>query len=179
MKRVLLSITLLLTILTSMSFGKPGVLNQPAPAWEVDSWHQLPDGKTGIDVSDYKDKVVYLYNFQSWCPGCHSHGFPTLQKLIKKFEGNENVTFVTIQTVFEGFTSNTEDKALQTAKKYNLNIPVGHSGTNGKRSKVMTSYRTGGTPWTVIIDKKGIVRYNDFHAQVEQADTLIQKLLAE
>jgi thiol-disulfide isomerase/thioredoxin len=43
----------------------------------------------------------------------------------------------------------------------------------------MIDYRTGGTPWTVIIDRDGVVRYNDFHIGVEEAAALIQRLRDE
>ena len=82
-----------------------GILNQKAPSWNVDQWLGLPAGKKMLDVGDYKGKVVYLYCFQSWCPGCHSHGFPTLQKTMAHFKGDEEVAFVAVQTVFEGLRS--------------------------------------------------------------------------
>lgn len=42
-----------------------GILNQKAPGWGVSQWFQLPDDKTRLDIGDFKDKVVYLYCFQS------------------------------------------------------------------------------------------------------------------
>ncbi|MCH7878660.1 MAG: redoxin domain-containing protein, partial [candidate division Zixibacteria bacterium] len=62
-----------------------GILDRPAPDWSVEKWHNLPPGKQSLDISDYKGKVLYLYCFQSWCPGCHKHGFPTLQKMLANF----------------------------------------------------------------------------------------------
>ncbi|MHC4873676.1 MAG: TlpA family protein disulfide reductase [Planctomycetota bacterium] len=156
-----------------------GILGQTAPAWEGVRWHNLPEDKKTLDISDYKGKILYLYCFQSWCPGCHRHGFPTLTALIKKYEGKDDVAFVTIQTAFEGFGSNNYKTAAATAKRYRLDIPVGHSGSAGERSKIMQSYRTGGTPWTIIIDKSGNVRYNDFHISVDKAAELIERLREE
>ena len=43
----------------------------------------------------------------------------------------------------------------------------------------MARYRTGGTPWTVIIDRKGVVRYNDFHANADTATQWVSTLLKE
>lgn len=157
----------------------PGILNQPAPGWAVKKWLNLPDGALSLDVADLKGKVLYLYCFQSWCPGCHSHGFPTLQKMIKRYQGNDDVTFVAVQTVFEGFASNTFEHAKAVAKRYHLDIPIGQSGENGKRSPLMSAYRTGGTPWTVIIDRGGVVRFNDFHARESSASELIDRLLED
>ena len=41
----------------------------------------------------------------------------------------------------------------------------------------MARYRRGGTPWFIIIECDGMVRYNDFHVSVDQADKLIRAAL--
>ena len=154
-----------------------GVLGKKAPSLGVRTWFNLPEGKDSVDVSDYEGKVVYLYGFQSWCPGCHKYGFPTLTKLIEHYKNNDEVAFVAVQTAFEGFSTNTPQSAKETAERYNLTIPVGHSGSAGERSTVMQRYRTEGTPWTVIIDRKGIVQYNNFHIAPDDAIAMIGRLL--
>ena len=154
-----------------------GILGKQAPAWSVDQWLNLPPGKKKVDLQDFHGKVLYLFCFQSWCPGCHSIGFPTLRKVMSRFKGNDDVAFVAIQTVFEGFASNTFDHAKQIARKYKLTMPVGQSGEHGNQSEVMARYRSGGTPWVVIIDRDGVVRHNEFHIGVEEADELIRTLL--
>ena len=146
-----------------------GILNQKAPSWNVDQWLGLPAGKKMLDAGDYKGKAGYLYCFQSWCPGCHSHGFPTLQKTMAHFKGDEEVAFVAVQTVFEGFSSNTLKRAGETAQRYDLDIPIGHSGSDGQFSSLMRDYRNGGTPWTIIIDKQGVVRFNGFRIEADEA----------
>ena len=88
-----------------------GIQGRNAPPWGVETWFNLPESKQRLDVHDFGSKVLYLYCFQSWCPGCHSSGFPTLQAMLGEYEGNHEVTFVAIQTVFEGFDANTLEKA--------------------------------------------------------------------
>ncbi len=175
----LLAIAIALSTLTASATAETrtlGILKRQAPAWEVTQWFQLPDGKTSLDVNDFKGKVVYLYCFQSWCPGCHSHGFPTLQQLTKHFANDPNVAFVAIQTTFEGYGFNTFNKAKATMAKYDLTVPTGQSGDPDARSRLMRSYRTGGTPWTIIIDKHGVVQFNNYHIQAAQAIQLIEYL---
>ena len=165
---------------TSLAMGQSrGVLGREAPSWRVDEWFQLPKDTESLDVLDYRGKVIYFYGFQSWCPGCHSHGFPTLQELIRRFEGTKDVAFVAVQTTFEGFQTNTAAKALATAKRYGLKIPIGHSGSDNRRSRIMSDYRTGGTPWTIIIDRKGVVRFNDFRISADAGEQMIKQLLKE
>jgi len=40
----------------------------------------------------------------------------------------------------------------------------------------MAKYRSGGTPWTVIIDPAGRVVYNHFHIDSDEAVRLIRSL---
>jgi thiol-disulfide isomerase/thioredoxin len=155
------------------------VVGHPAPRWGVTEWTNLPEGTKKLDVDDFAGKVVVLFCFQSWCPGCHSRGFPTLKALVKRFAGDDDVAFVAVQTVFEGFAQNTAEKAWATAKKYKLDIPFGHSGTAKARPAIMKSYRTRGTPWMIVIDREGKVRFSDFHIQTDQAIGLIDKLKKE
>ena len=177
----------IVTFITILGLMKPlqaqippgGILNQKAPSWEVNQWFQLPEGKETLDISDFEGKVVYLYCFQSWCPGCHKYGFPTLQKLIAKFGNDEDVAFVAVQTTFEGFSTNSFERGKEVADQYGLKIPIGHSGSPEKYSELMVSYQTRGTPWAIIIDKNGIVRFNNFHIEPEMAITLINELKAE
>lgn len=153
-----------------------GALGKKASPWGASNWIALPKGKKDLNPADFSGKVVYLYCFQSWCPGCHSSGFPTLKKVSDHYEGDDEVAFVAIQTVFEGFNANPPSKVPAMAKRYGFSFPMGHSGSQGKPSQLMRSYRTGGTPWTIIIDKEGVVRYNDFHISPEKAKALIDTL---
>jgi len=154
----------------------PGILGQEAPEWAVTEWINLPGGKTSLDIGDYKGKTLYVYGFQSWCPGCHRHGFPTLQKVIEQFGDVPEVGIIAIQTSFEGFGTNNFERAKEVAKRYRLKIPVGQSGTAGSPSQFMRNYRTGGTPWTIIVGPDGIVRFNDFHMDPSEAIRLIEDL---
>jgi len=159
--------------------GERGVKGKAALEWGASHWIQLPEGKKDLNPKDYEGKVLYLYCFQSWCPGCHKHGFPTLKALSSKYASTQDVAFVSIQTVFEGHGSNPPSRVTEMAKRYDLTFPMGHSGTENKKSVLMRNYRTGGTPWTIIIDKKGVVRFNGFHISQEKASALIEELRKE
>ena len=162
------------------AMAKPtgGILGQDAPEWKVEEWISLPTGmKAGPKLGDLKGKTVYLYCFQSWCPGCHSSGFPTLKEVSDHFKGDDEVAFVVMQTVFEGFSANTPEKARAVARKYDLeHLPFAQSGTRERESDIMKSYRTRGTPWTIIIGPDGKVAYNDFHIKAAEAIELIDEL---
>lgn len=175
MRRFLLILFLFASVLSAQEL-RYGILNQKAPSWGVTDWYQLPGGKKSLDIADFKGKVIYLYCFQSWCPGCHKYGFPILKQVIDKFKDDPEVAIVAVQTTFEGYRYNGFQQAKQTAKKYGLKIPVGQSGTREKDSELMTNYRTGGTPWVIIIDKQGMVRYNNYHIHLTLAVHFIEQL---
>lgn len=160
-------------------FARPkrGIQGKMAPDWHVNKWFQLPNSDHPPEIKQYQGKVLVLFFFQSWCPGCHSRGFPTIQSLKVRFAQDDRVKFLAIQTVFEGFSSNTASKALSSAQSFQLKIPIGHDDGGGRRSITMGRYRSGGTPWIVIIDPRGKVRYNHFHLNLAKGIKLIQSLL--
>lgn len=83
--------------------------------------------------------------------------------------------------MFEGYGFNTPDKIRQNQIKYALNIPMAHAPGDSAAHvapEIMRNYRSGGTPWTVIVDPSGKVVYNDFHIEKVQAVALIEQLLA-
>ncbi len=179
---------ILLMLLTTIVFGqeteqkKFGIEGQIAPSWDIGYWIDGEGNETDLKLEDYNGKVVYMMCFQHWCPGCHDYGFPTLKYLQRSYERNQDVTFVAIQTVFEGQQINNEKKLKKSQKKYKLNIPFGHDdGANMDRkySNVMHNYRTGGTPWVIIIDKSGKVVFNDYNIEPKYANRIIQKALKE
>ncbi len=107
-------------------------------------------------------------------------GFPTLKQLTATFKGDDRVVFLAVQTVFEGYRTNTRDKLRANQLKYGLAIPMAHAPGNQETHQppfIMQAYRSGGTPWKVIIDPSGKVVYNDFHIPVDQATMLIRRLL--
>lgn len=143
-----------------------------APEFNVKQWIDAEGHKTKpIHLSDYKGKFKILYCFQSWCPGCHSKGFPTLKIMVDALKDKENIQFLAVQTVFEGFDVNTYDKMVETQKQYDLKIPFGHdAGTDeNSQSHIMTNYKTGGTPWFIFIDKHDNVVFEDFGLNPEAA----------
>jgi hypothetical protein len=40
--------------------ARRGIEGIKAPTWNVGEWVQFPEGKTSLDVADFKGKVVYL-----------------------------------------------------------------------------------------------------------------------
>ena len=150
-----------------------------APEFHVKDWIDAFGNITNpIKLSDLKGQFKILYCFQSWCPGCHSRGLPDLKKMVDALKEKGNISFLAIQTVFEGHESNTYEKMVETQKQYGLKIPFGHdAGDDGKsRSNMMTNYKTGGTPWFIFIDKHDAIVFADFHLNADAAIAFLKAL---
>lgn len=158
------------------SEARYGIVGRKAPELEVNYWIDPLGKPTRFELSSTRGKWVFLKCFQSWCPGCHSHGFPALKKISDAFQGNPQVAVAGIQTTFEGFSTNTVDKVRQIQLQYDLQIPMGHDAGDPDgdyRPSTMRNYRTGGTPWMILIDPDAVVIYNDFGVN---SDNLIAML---
>jgi len=141
------------------------------------------DGKTSkeIKLSDYPNQFKVIFCFQSWCPGCHQIGFPSLQQLTQAFTKSDNIAFFAIQTVFEGFNENTADQIVELQQRYDLKIPFGHDAGDDDKSTAnfMLDFHTKGTPWFVLIDQNNNLVFSDFHINVENAIAYIKQEIGE
>jgi peptide-methionine (R)-S-oxide reductase len=161
-----------------MNTGIPG---QPAPEFRFDHWLANVDPTNGLTIAGIDEPIIYLYNFQSWCPGCHSHGFPTMKAVTDHFEHSgrvDLVKFIAVQTVFEGHDTNTPEAALDAVRRHGLSdVALGHD--SGNRPTIMQDYHTGGTPWTVIIGPgpTRTVLADGFQVDAQAAITLIEQHL--
>ncbi len=142
---------------------------KPAPELRVDQWIDA-EGKEAkpYRLAQFEGKFKVIFCYQHWCPGCHSHGLPALQKITEAFKDNDQIQFLAVQTVFEGFEKNSYDKIRHTQEKYKLHIPFGHDPGKGM-STIMADYHTKGTPWFIFIDQKNNIVFEDFNLDPEAA----------
>jgi thiol-disulfide isomerase/thioredoxin len=151
-----------------------GIVDRYAPELEVDYWIDQDGKPASFNLAENAGKWVFLKCFQSWCPGCHSHGLPAVKKISEALAGNPKIAFAGIQTVFEGRSINTADKIRKIQLQYNLKMPVGHD-PGEDRSRTMMAYRTGGTPWMILISPNRKVVYNDFSINADAAIDFLQR----
>ncbi len=152
----------------------PGIEGHMAPELDVGYWIDANGEPGSFSMADAKGKWVFLKCFQNWCPGCHKSGFPTLKKFSDRFHDHPDVAIAGIQTVFEGYSTNTQDAVRELQLRYELPITMGHDPGNPEKkeySSTMVNYRTGGTPWLILVNPEGVVVHNAFHVN---ADALIE-----
>lgn len=144
------------------ALSRYGITGALAPELRVPTWFDR-DGRPRppVALNDRPGRPVILYCFQAWCPGCHISGFATLHTLIERL--GDRADYYAIQTVFEGHAENTEARLREEQRRYGLGIPFGHDAGDVRRlPSTMHDYRTGGTPWFVVIDASGRVIADGF-----------------
>lgn len=148
-----------------------GIEGYMAPELVMDYWIDGDGKPSSFSVQKERGKWVFLKCFQNWCPGCHSSGFPTLKAFSDEFFGHPKVAIAGIQTVFEGYSTNTVEAVRELQLRYDLPIVMGHDPGNQDTHDVpttMRNYRTGGTPWLILINPDGVVVYNGFHVNPDK-----------
>ncbi|MDC0434369.1 redoxin domain-containing protein [bacterium] len=146
-----------------------GIVGSQAPELEINNWSGASGEPVTFSIAASRGKWTFLKCFQYWCPGCHSSGFPTLAAVQDAFGAHGDVAIAAIQTVFEGYSTNREDRIPDIRERYDLEIPIGHDAGDpdgegiARWPSTMRNYRTGGTPWLVLIDPAGNVVFDGFH----------------
>ena len=165
----------------AQSDNRYGIVGHAAPKLHLDYWIDKDGQPAGFSMQASRGKWVLLKCFQDWCPGCHSSGFPALKKFADAFWDHPDVAIAGIQTVFEGFRSNTLEDVRKLQLRYELPITMGHDPGDPQgdhRPRTMIDYRTGGTPWLILINPQGVVVFNGFHVHAEKLIEYVGKQIA-
>ena len=86
-----------------------------------------------------------------------------MNALREKFADAPDLVLANIQTVWESPKKNSRKSLAKTIKKHEIQIPTGFDlRIDGEgASHFSSSYGTYGTPWLIIIDRNGVVRYSE------------------
>ena len=134
-----------------------------APAWDISEWINQDPG----NVDALRGKVVVIDFFQLWCPGCNQFSGLLMSRWQKKFErqtADGQLVFVKIHTVFEGHSYQTVKRLKGYLKEKQIDLPVGvDRHADGQRlPETMRRYRSRGTPEMAVINREGIIRFQEF-----------------
>jgi membrane-associated protease RseP (regulator of RpoE activity) len=134
-----------------------------APPWHAYAWANAEEGKEPSPETT-KGKVLVIHAFQSWCPECARRGFPVMKQVEDELGAAADVVLCHLQTVFEATKENTPERGPKEAAKYGIKAPVGFDARvdGAAQSLLMDRFGTVGTSWTIVIDRKGSVRFNGF-----------------
>ena len=139
----LLALTVLTTAATlSAAAPLPLQIGAPAPAFQLNSNSGKP-----LALADFKGQIVLLNFWASWCGPCRQE-MPILEQLNRQYHG-KGVTLLGVNVEPDSAA------AVQWLKATPVTFPI----LFDTDSKVSSLYEVAGMPNTVIIDRKGQVRY--------------------
>jgi len=140
-----------------------------APELRVPHWIDANgDALPALSLADLGAGYKLIFCFKAECPGCHSVGFPIMQKLVAGLS-DKNFGFAVIHTAFDDDPRNSFERVREMQLKYDLKVPFGHDPKVGDAYPTfMTDYGTRGTPFFVAIDPNGEVIFGDFSLDADK-----------
>ncbi len=134
----------------------------PAPDLTIEKWLNT---ETELQLESFRGKVVCVFVFQLLCPGCVQHLVPQAKKVHAYFSPHDLVV-LGLHSVFEHHAAMREGTLRAFLHEYGISFPVGidaHSPNDPEGiPQTMRTYGMKGTPTTLLIDRKGILRSSAF-----------------
>lgn len=100
-------------------------------------------------LDELRGKVVLINFWATWCPPCIAE-MPALNQLYESVRQNPNLVFVTVDA-----DSNLE-RAKAFMKKHSYTLPV-----YSLNSSISEQLFSGSLPTTLVVDKRGQVRFKE------------------
>lgn len=121
-----------------------------------------------ISLSSFKNKIVIIDFWATWCGPCRS-SFPGTQQLINKYKNQPDIAFLFIDTWERKDLKLMRNEAQDFITKNNYTFEV----LLDNEDKVVGNYKVDGIPTTFIIDKYGKIAFmgypsDDIGAEIEK-----------
>jgi thiol-disulfide isomerase/thioredoxin len=149
-------------MLFSMCLGPSELEDERAPDFTV-----LDTGDRAHNLTDYRDMVLVIEFFATWCGPCHSQ----LEEL-KDLRGRlpaDRVAFLQI----DSDDRESRSKVVQYVEDNDIPWPVAYNG-----GSVGADYDVDAIPTVVIVDGEGVVRhYNTGVVSADKLEEWIDELL--
>jgi peroxiredoxin len=148
-------------VVASSAFAASGDASGPAPSFTLTTLSGQPDG-----LSQYKGQVVMVNFWATWCGPCQQE-MPLLDQMYKKYKP-AGFTLIGVNV----------DKESPAVKELLARKPVSFPVLLDPANQVSKAYHVDEMPSSVIIDRKGQIRYihrgykpgdeNDYQDRIRQ-----------
>ncbi len=150
-----------------------------APAYPlcVEVGKPIPDvslpslGGEKVALSDFKGKIVLLAFWASWCPRCEEE-LTFLQGIYKT---SPDIVVVAINQESQNVSKTHLDRIRRTLKDWKIDFPV----LIDKNLDAWNAFCINALPTSIILDKKGVIRYaeaNYYWASQDKFAEVIQAI---
>ena len=132
------------------------------PAFDFEALNLVGDS---ISLKDFKNKVVILDFWATWCAPCIA-SFPAFQKVIDKYKEDKDVIFL-----FINLDSNGNDRRLEISdflieRKYNFEVLLDSKGT------IAQSYSVTSLPTKIVVNKKGRINFRNSGSKKDEQEMI-------
>ena len=130
-----------------------------APELIVSKWLN----RSPLSLESLRGKVVMVVAFQMLCPGCVSEAIPQAKKIFASFPEND-LALIGLHTVLEHHAAMQEVSLKAFLHEYRIAFPVAIDmpSENHPIPQTMALYQMQGTPTTLLIDREGKLRTQQF-----------------
>ena len=111
-----------------------------------------------VSLSDYKNKIVVLDFWATWCAPCKK-SFPAMQMAINKFKDDKNVEFLFIHTWEREADPTQSAKEYITSNNYDFKVLMDLKNPETKSNEVVSLYKVRGIPAKFVVDDNGFIRF--------------------
>lgn len=135
------------------------------PEWQTTQWFNTP---APLQLADLRGRVVLIHAFQMLCPACVLHALPLASKVHEAF-ANAGVAVIGLHCVFEHHAVMQPPALEAFIHEYRLRFPIGvdEASTDGPLPRTMAAWALQGTPSTLLVDRTGRLRWQQFGAVEE------------
>ncbi|MGE5664812.1 MAG: TlpA family protein disulfide reductase [Deltaproteobacteria bacterium] len=160
------SLALALTLLAAPAYSLCVEVGKPLPDVSIPS---LDGGK--VALSSFRGKIVLLAFWASWCPRCEEE----LTFLEGIYKTSPDIVVVAINQESQNVSKAHVDRIRDTLKDWKIQFPV----LLDKDLDAWNKFCMNALPTSIILDKKGVVRYaeaNYYWASQDKFAEVIQDI---